>query len=74
MIRVARLETVSLVVKTPNAQSVTAIPALGPKGVAEVSRKRMMGLMKAVAPQLKMLSVCTRTSVSTCRYDMEMPA
>ena len=34
------------------------MPALGPKGVAEVSRIRMMGLVKMVTPQLKRLSFC----------------
>ena len=36
----------------------TAMPTLGPKGVAEVSRNRMMGLVKTVTPQLKRLSFC----------------
>lgn len=34
------------------------MPALGPKGVAEVSRIRMIGLVKMVTPQLKRLSFC----------------
>ena len=46
------------VVKTPKATNVAAMPTLGPKGVAEVSRNRMIGLVKMVTPQLKRLSFC----------------
>ena len=47
---------------TPNAHNVAAIPAFGPKGVADVSRKRMMGLVKMVTPQLKRLNFCMSTT------------
>ena len=51
----------SPVVKTPNAHNVAAMPALGPIGVAEVSRNSMMGLVRMVTPQLKRLNFCTST-------------
>ena len=50
------------VVNTPNAHNVAAMPAFGPKGVADVSRKRMMGLVKIVTPQLKRLNFCVGTA------------
>ena len=50
---------------TPNAHNVAAIPAFGPKGVADVSRKRIMGLVKTVTPQLKRLNFCRGTVSKT---------
>ena len=55
----------SPVVNTPNAHSVAAIPAFGPKGVADVSRKSMIGLVKTVTPQLKRLNFCRGTVSKT---------
>ena len=58
----------SPVVNIPNAHSVAAIPAFGPKGVADVSRKSMIGLVKTVTPQLKRLNFCTGTALSSAAH------
>ena len=46
------------VVKIPKLHSVTAMLALAPRDVADVSKTSMTGLMAKVAAQLKRLSLC----------------
>jgi len=46
------------VVKTPKLHKVTAMLALAPNDVADVSKNSMIGLMAKVAAQLNKLNLC----------------